>query len=69
MPEGDLLDGSLPFYCRIKCTSILKNQCPVKAVWRPFPYPSILYLEKSFGNLCPPEAVENIEQLHEEIER
>lgn len=69
MPWGDLLDGLLPFYCRIKCTSILKNQCPVKAVWGPLPDPSILYLEKSFGNPCPPEAVENIEQPHQEIER
>ena len=47
----------------------LENQCPVKAVWVPCLLPSTLYLEKSLGNICPPEAVENIEQLHKEMER
>lgn len=48
---------------------ILKNQCPVKAVWGLFPDPSTLYLEKSFGNPRAPEVIENIEQPHLEIER
>lgn len=66
---GNLLDGSLTFYCRIKCTLILQNQCSVKAVWGPFPYPSTLYLKKPLGNPCPPEVVANIELVHQEIER
>lgn len=48
---------------------ILKNQCPVKAVWGPFPDPGTLYLEKASGNPRAPEAIENIEQPHLEKER
>lgn len=48
---------------------ILKNQCPVKAVWGPFPDPGTLYLEKASGNPRAPEAIENIKQPHLEKER